>query len=481
MKKSLFMLSAAALTLASCSQEEVLNVATGGRTDNSIAFQANAGKSTRATEFNTANLDAFKVFAYQGSGDVDDLRGLYEANDGVVSDDDLLTDYFGQAVEFKITEDMYDGENGTGQLFVSDKPYYWPSDYSWLTFMGYAPTTLAMTANGYGEMHLDGFTVKENIEDQLDIITTCTPGRRDDTAEDEYPVIPMWFEHALAKVYVSGAVCEDERYTYQVAGVKLGHIYKKGDYTFNKINSLALSEQQSESGTLGDHKLLSDDEHLYHYWEADESSLGDVTYIFDEPITIGTSTTPLMNGGNDEETGSLDKKGCFLMIPQQLDNTPAEEYDENDNVRKYIFDENAAYVALLIRITYDMGEGKDPRVVYPYSKGVDNISETIDGVKYAWAAFPVGSLWRASRYTNYTVDFSHGAGFVAPGSEGVDVIEVLGEPSVHKDLDYSPILGGEIRFIEEVADWDQGNGNTVDQIHGEAVVDEAGFDDAFGD
>ncbi len=476
MKKSLFMLSAAALTLASCSQEEVLNVATGGRDANAIAFQAHAGKSTRAAEINTANLTEFNVFGYHG--DVDDLRGLYSDNGGSLSASDLMTDYFGKAVKFSITEEMYDGDNGIGQLFTSEQPYYWPSDFSPLTFMAYAPAELAMTANGYGEMHLDGFTVKDNIEEQVDLITDCTPGRRDNDMEEEYPVMPFWFNHALAKVYVSSAFCEDERYTYQVAGVKLGRVYKKGDYIFNKIDNIELSEQQADA-PLADHQIISDDDHLYHYWKADEASRGDFTVIFDTPVTIGTSATPIMNGGYNEEAGTLDGKGCFLMIPQQLDCTPEKEYDADENVRKYKLDDDAAYIALLIRITHDMGEGNADRVVYPYAKGVDQISETIDGVKYAWAAFPVGSLWRAGRYTNYTVDFSKGAGFVAPGSEGVDIVEVWGEDPVHKNLDYSPILGGEIRFIEEVFDWNSGTGNTVDQINGEGVVDEEAADDPF--
>ncbi|MDE7159452.1 MAG: fimbrillin family protein [Muribaculaceae bacterium] len=480
MKKSLFMLSAAALTLASCSQEEVLNVATGNRDSKAIAFQAHTGKATRANDFNTSNLEAFKVFGY--TGDINDLQDLHHEN-GSVTDNDLLTDYFGQAVEFTRTNEMWDGENGTGYLFTSEKPYYWPSDFSPLSFFAYAPTSLAMTANNKGEMHLDGFTVDENIENQIDIIADCTPGRRDNDSEtEEYPVMPFWFNHALAKVYVAGAWCSDERFTYQVAGVKLGRVYKKGDYIFNKLDKLTIYENLDET-PLADNELLSTDDHLYHFWTADKDSRGDFTYIFDEPVTIGTTETPIMNGGIDEN-GVVDKKGSFLMIPQQLICTPEKEYDANENVRKYKFDDNSAYIALLIRITYDMGEGKDPRVVYPYAKGVDQISETIDGVKYAWAAFPVGSLWGASFYTRYLIDFSEGAGFVAPGSEGVDIVEVLGEDPVHKDLDYSPILGDKIRFIEEVLEWNSGSGNTVDQINGEGVVDEAGFNDPdfdFGD
>ncbi|MDE5749914.1 MAG: fimbrillin family protein, partial [Duncaniella sp.] len=66
MKKSLFLLSAAALALASCSQEEVLDINTSKVDNNVITFRPRTGKASRSLDITTENLQSFKVLAFKG-------------------------------------------------------------------------------------------------------------------------------------------------------------------------------------------------------------------------------------------------------------------------------------------------------------------------------------------------------------------------------------------------------------------------------
>lgn len=249
----------------------------------------------------------------------------------------------------------------------------------------------------------------------------------------------LYFEHALTKVFVSGASNSDDRYKYEVAGVKLGNVAKTGS---------CVGKQADDDTPEGIYNK-------YFKWTVDEDSYGDYTYIFDEPVEIGTEMTPLMT--------NVGEKGSFMMIPQQLKAEILTENPETESVVKLQMKEGVSYIALLVRITYN----KTGDVVYPYAEGVDAITETVNDVEYAWAAFPVASKWEMQRFVDYYVEFGNGAGYVAPGADEV--------------LEYTPILGPQIYFFEEVCSWDdQGNENTVGQGY-EGTVNTGSVEDPFLD
>lgn len=441
MKKFIYLLCLGTLGLASCTQDEWIGEEAYNPTDGAITFRARAFKSTRAAELTTANLQEFSVFAYKG--DVDELKP-----------GQTMTDWFGGAVQFSRTTD----ENGL-VLFTSQKSYYYPTDGNPLTFIAYAPSNVTgLTSTPQGELVINEFTVKENIANQEDLITEVTPAWKIDGDGDG---VSLYFDHALAKVYVSAAWNNNEEYTYEVVGVKLANIAKTGKYIFNKFGR--------EADFAGDEEVIP------HEWTPSEA-LGDITYIFDAPVTIGATQTPLMSGGMDEN-GEVDNKGAFLMIPQQLTHVKANpEQSDSENVTQLKFQEGVAYVGLLIRITHN----KSGDVIYPYAKGTDNVSQEVNGVKYAWAAFPVASTWDIGHFTDYVVDFTDGAGFIPGGAEGYDHFYNPDDPENydHIDLEYKPVLGTAIRFMEEVGDWTNGNQNTLGHTY-EGVVNVGGGDDFF--
>lgn len=452
MKKKLFLMSAIALTLASCSQEDVLDFNRNLQgNDGVISFRARTSKSTRAQDITTESLNEFNVFALKGC--VDDLTG-----------NQTLPEFWKGAETFRLNEE-------TG-YFESETPHYYPTDSHSISFTAYAPTSVAdVSVNGQGELSIPSFTVNDDITKQVDLIVADCPGNfLDKVFDNEYDgALPLDFVHALSKVYVSAAMNSNSEYTYKVAGVKFGNIMKSGRYLYNDFD-------RGADGTDG--------EELNHQWFPVNNELGDLEVIFDEPIEID-GDTPLMDG--------FDEKGSFLMIPQQLKSkivTNDDNDPEYNNVISYSFEEGVSYIALLINIMYNKPETGVNYQAYPYLHGeVDKISQEIDGVKYAWAAFPIGSPWTAGKYIDYKVDFSKGAGFVPPGAGDVQLY-IDGQPQYEYDEDgnqigptyvnfeYKPILGDKIIFTESVGDWNQGDENTVDQQF-EGVVNCADMEDPF--
>lgn len=457
MKKTLFLMSATALTLVSCSQEEVLNVNRNVADSGTISFRVRTSKIARAQDVTSENLEAFNVFAHKGL--FDDLEG-----------DETIPAYWDGAVTFTKNEE-------TG-YFESEKPYYWPTDGSWLSFNAYAPVNAGeVSVNGQGELSIQSFTVNEDIKKQVDLVVADCPyywAAAIDPVNQAPDGISLDFEHALSKVYVSAAMNSDDRYKYEVAGVKFGNIVMKADYLYNDFDRGVGPDGEEVDG-----------EALNHQWFAPEdgSGLGDIEYIFDNAIEID-GDTKLMDGVSED--------GSFMMIPQILKSETVKSNDEDDtynSVTSYVLKEGVSYIALLIRVTY-VGAGEEgSHIVYPYGHGeVDLISREIDDKKYAWAAFPIGSPWVAGKYIDYKVDFSKGAGFVAPGAGENFVYDPMGDPiedengnQIKRLYDYTPILGDVIKFTETVGDWtSQGDENTVDQEF-EGVVNVADFEDPFGE
>lgn len=433
MKKSVFLMGVIAIALSSCSNEEIIQ--SQATPDNSIAFRARMKNATRAQDITADNLESFMCYGFKGY--IDDLQ-----------EGETLIPYF-SAVEF--TKD----ESG---LFRSKTPYYWLNNCL-MTFMTYAPSDLQnVEVTNLGEIKINDFTVNEDITKQTDIVVCDAAGGRMD--EDEVWNIPeVNFTHALTKVFVSGARNSDENqtYKYSVAGVRFGNIAKSGDFIFNKY----------------DRETDYPDEYI---WTTDET-LGNITYIFDEPVEIGENTTPLMQARDEDGYMILDDpNNSFLMIPQQLKyelKDPATE-DNNSNVKEYAMTEDVAYIGLLLRITHnELGD-----VVYPLMEEttdeegnkvmkniIPDITEGVNGEQYAWAVFPIGTNWAAGTFVDYLVDFGKGAGYVAP--------------SENTDASLKPILG-EIAFTVYVWPWNDGTESTVEQS-GEGVVDVTNVEDPFPD
>lgn len=469
MKKFLFLTGVAALALTSCSQEDVLGVNDGKSPDNIVTFRAHMPKASRSQEFTTDNLQEFMVFGFKGFTDDDELA---EGN---------LENFFneeGTPVKFSLAEDGF---------FRSETTYYYPTNGTGLYFGCFAPESLlespedasqvGMQADKFGGLKMEKFTVDPDIENQIDIIVANAPGHKDVNEG----AMDLTFFHALSKIYISEVANTGNPYRYEIKGVKFGNIHTAGIFEYRGKRTWNVSEKPNpcfdEDGFLCDYVGNG------IYWKAggeQGEQKEEITYIFDEPIVLDSENTrlPVMSGAAD------DTKGSFMMMPQKLSYKFIDEDDkESGTIEGQEFNPEMSYIAFLVRIvnTEKEWEGLDEEgnsvieelVVYPYydkaedgtpvlKKDLENISKEIDGVTYAWAAFPVCTLWAPQKYVDYFVDFSKGAGYVAPGA---------GESLVCK-----PILSNEIKFTEVVGEWKEGSWTTVDHEN-EVGVDVGDFED----
>ena len=195
MKKSVFLTSVALLALASCSEDETMQVNRGR------AIDFRAVTASRATETTMTNLKSFYVTAFDDAKIYDGIQDAVFAN--------------------------------TGGFFLSETLHYWPDDESKsLAFAAYAPATpanggflngnLSLTRN---TLTLSGFAPRYDLAKQVDFIHAFGTGSK---KHDEKTGVALNFSHALSQVEVKAMNGGTNQFT--IAGVKIVGVMNSGDY-----------------------------------------------------------------------------------------------------------------------------------------------------------------------------------------------------------------------------------------------------------
>lgn len=195
MKKLMLLTSAAALALASCSDDEMKDVNRG----RAIDFRAET--ASRASETTAANLETFYASAYDGAA-------VYEGFSDV----------------------LFENHDG---FFYSQTSYYWPEDADkTLSFVAYAPATTAnggvvngtMThsANGFT---LAGFAPRYDVAKQVDFVHAKATGSKN---VNEKSGVSLNFNHALSQVEIKAKNGGNNKCT--IAGIKIVGVYNAADY-----------------------------------------------------------------------------------------------------------------------------------------------------------------------------------------------------------------------------------------------------------
>ncbi len=192
----LFLLSALAISLASCAEEDPSMIST----HNSDAISFRPAMGGRATETTNANLSSIYVTAIQ---------------------DGATVDYFSD-LEFKKGSDGY---------FESDPVYNWPGDDSNVTFYSYSPSAEELG----GDITIDpttkvmeNYSVPENIADQVDFITATASGNNKENKETG---VELTFSHQLSQIELQ-AKSSNKTYTFKVAGMRIGRPQYMGSFDF---------------------------------------------------------------------------------------------------------------------------------------------------------------------------------------------------------------------------------------------------------
>lgn len=189
MKKYYFLIAAAALSLASCSQTEVIEVP-GSKAINFTTFVGNASRA----DITTDNLDAFKVY------------GGYKLTGG-------------NYVEVFNGDDV----TGTSGAWTYSPLRYWVVDGVYKFGAANAEATYSYDN--------DNLTVNYTVEDGEDDLLTAVNTTEFTGKETDNSTVPFNFKHALSKVQFTFKSEFDSQYTVEVTNVKLAGVLSAGTAT----------------------------------------------------------------------------------------------------------------------------------------------------------------------------------------------------------------------------------------------------------
>lgn len=254
MNKAIFMMAAAAITMASCSSDETTDVAKSSQ----ISFTAKVGKNSRGAETTTANLDKMWVTGYD------------------ITDASAPTVYFADQV-FNKTADAQSSQ------FIPERPWYWQTGKSY-KFIGIHPAK----TDWMGTLNIEAGQVSYSAEipaaiaDQKDLIIDAVKGQANSDAETG---VQMQFKHILSQLQFK-VKNTNQHLTYHIAGIRIVNAANKGSFTFNTETRQGSWAEQTE---------------------------GKVTYemLFkDKPIELVTT-------GTTEATLTPENSGA-MIVPQKL-------------------------------------------------------------------------------------------------------------------------------------------------------------------
>lgn len=139
MKKTpILLIGLTAFSLASCTEEESVNI------DKGFPIEFRSAVGTRAEEITNANLSEITVSAFLNN-----------------------QDFF---LQLPFKKDLKKGSEG---YFSSDTEYYWPGDDSEISFYAYSPAAPGGTVTlNHDTKTLTDFSPATAIEDQVDFIST---------------------------------------------------------------------------------------------------------------------------------------------------------------------------------------------------------------------------------------------------------------------------------------------------------------------
>ncbi len=281
--------------------------------------------------------------------------------------------YNGNAIYDGFEEELFTKTDG---FFYSVTNHYWPEDENQtLSFIAYSPAT---TANG-GVLNGTLALTKTNLTlagfaPRYDVAKQVdfVHGTATGTKKaNEKSGVSLNFKHALSQVEIKAKNGGFNKYT--IAGIKIVGAYNAADYDMSKGWTTA-------GKTKGSYKVL-----------------------YDEPVVLQATTS---------ETSLMGEAGTAMLVPQQL--TAWVNTDENNAA-------GGAYIAVKLNL-----KDNDGKLLFPKDADQD---------AYGWVAVPIDTKWEAGKKYIYTLDFSTGAGVVAPATGGDNQFDP-GVPGDEDDKDH---------------------------------------------
>lgn len=340
MNKSIYICAAAAMMLASCSNDEVVEQAQ----ENAISFRSMMSANTRGVVADVSNLNTLCVTAYQGTN-------LYLDN-------------------------IIYQKDGTG-FFNSAKPYYWPEtgELTFTVLSGNWSGTRDFTSST--EQWMKNVTIADDIAEQQDMTyATNVTGTK---AVNGKVGVPLEMKHALVQVQLN-AKNANPNYVYKVKGIRLNNVVINGNFDF-KNEQWAPYYSNGIDGTK--HQTF------------------EVTY--DTPIDLTADAKPIMGtGGNamvipvyySAWNGTLNGQSSF-DVPLSVDAQPQADKIEGGffsvlvNIRmkagaSVYPDKEEGYAWVAIPVNYGWGtqQGKKFTYTLDFSNGAGRVDPVDPGTDW---------------------------------------------------------------------------------------------------
>ncbi len=191
MNKKICLCAAAALALASCSNDEVVEMAKG----DGISFRTVAGLNTRGAETTTVSVQTSGVYVttFKTDGSVMYPETKYTHNGGIWSG--------GQFWEQEAALNFY------------------------LTYPAVKTWNVDKNFNLATGKKITGFKVEDQIKDQVDYVFDYVGSTKTNDA------IPAHLNHILSQIEIK-AKSSNTLYSYEITGVRIGKVHNTGDFTF---------------------------------------------------------------------------------------------------------------------------------------------------------------------------------------------------------------------------------------------------------
>lgn len=366
MKKKLFFLAAAAIALAACSNEEVIEQTRQGK---GIDFRASIaqGATSRGVETTQATLYQFYVTAMHGNNN-----------------------WFSNVL-FK---------NVDNNLYESDEDYLWPGHgsldfYAWGYNSGTGENN-ALDPDKYGTVSINStaqtleFTPQHEVTDQIDLVTAFQTAGKSDVKENG---IGLVFNHALCEIQIN-AMSNNEDYTFDVRGVAICKVNKTGTLSLSAVPDQTTNTLPGDAWTF-----------------ANDVDKEDYVVIYDSNIR-------LIDEYKDISKATNSQVGFIMPIPQSLTAWKHDKDPENSH--------NGAFLAVLVQI---MNINTNIRA-FPRPDVADNpgAGDSKDLPGYGWACVPISTTWEPGYRYVYNLDFSYGAGQFDPEDDDQPGEDILGGP-----------------------------------------------------
>lgn len=203
MKKMMFLAPVAALALAACSSDAVVeqSAQTLANMNGDLVLRPQVGNATRGTVITTSSLKSFDI----------DIAGSFQKGAEWKSD----------AATVSSISDVMTGSGSSwtfSNSLTEGNKWWWNDSGTEATFQAKAPAGTSLT------------NFKPNLTDasqHVDLITAYNSGKRDDFKTG----VPLNFKHALSQIIIQAKNADNTKVKVEVAGIRLKNVGNQATLT----------------------------------------------------------------------------------------------------------------------------------------------------------------------------------------------------------------------------------------------------------